>query len=230
MNIKCIVVDDEPLAIEKVKSFVEKLPFLELVAKFRNAIDALEFIRNNHVQIIFLDIQMDKLTGIEMLEKMVIRPQVILITAYNDYAIKGFELAVTDYILKPYTFERFLQAVNKAVDYIKWQQQQNVSISQSIDYLFIKSGYKIVKVFLNEIQYIEGMRDFQSIVTDNEKIIASHTMQELEKLLPGNFIRCHKSFIVSIAKINSIEHDRIRIGNNFIPIGESYKDEFYKHI
>jgi two-component system, LytTR family, response regulator len=230
MSISCIAVDDEPLAIEKIRSFTEKLPQLQLVATFTNAPAALEFIRNNPVQLIFLDIQMDKMTGIEMLEKIVSRPQVIITSAYGEYAIKSFDLAVTDFLLKPYTFDRFSLAVTKATDYIQWQQAALMTARKPVDYIFIKSGYKLVKIFIDEILYIEGMRDYQNIVTKTDKIIASHSISELEKLLPAGLIRCHKSFIVSLAGINSIEHDRIRIGNKYIPIGDSYKEEFYKNI
>jgi len=230
MSIRCIAVDDEPLAIEKIKSFTEKLPQLQLVATFSTSVSALEFIRNNAVQLIFLDIQMDKMSGIEMLEKMIIQPQVILTTAYGEYATKGFDLSVTDFLLKPYTFERFSLAVNKASEYISWQQN-SVAVSQRpVNYIFVKSGYKLVKIFKDDILYIEGLRDYQNIVTPTDKIIASHSINELEKLLTGGFVRCHKSFIVSLSGINSIEHDRIRIGNKYIPIGDSYKEEFYKNI
>lgn len=230
MKIKCIAVDDEPLALEKIRSFIEQFPQLELMAAFRNSPDALEFIRNNSVQLLFLDIQMDKMSGIEMLEKMIIRPQVIITTAFSEYAMKGFDLSVTDFLLKPYTFERFNLAVIKVTDYIAWQQSGKVTIRNGIDYIFVKSGYKLVKIFISDILYVEGLRDYQYIVTRNEKIIASHSIHELEKLLPKNLIRCHKSFIVSLSGINSIEHDRIRIGDKFIPIGDSYKEEFYKRI
>jgi DNA-binding LytR/AlgR family response regulator len=230
MSIRCIAVDDEPLAIEKIKSFTEKLPQLQLVATFSNSASALEFIRNNAVQLIFLDIQMDKMSGIEMLEKMIIKPQVILTTAYGEYATQGFDLSVTDFLLKPYTFERFSLAVNKATEYISWQQNSLAVSQRPVNYIFVKSGYKLVKIFINDILYIEGLRDYQNIVTVSEKIIASHSINELEKLLPHGFVRCHKSFIVSLSGINSIEHDRIRIGNKYIPIGDSYKDDFYKKI
>lgn len=230
MSIRCIAVDDEPLAIEKIKSFTEKLPQLQLMATFSNSVSALEFIRNNAVQLIFLDIQMDKMSGIEMLEKMIIKPQVILTTAYSEYAMQGFDLSVTDFLLKPYTFERFSLAVNKATEYISWQQN-SVAVSQRpVNYIFVKSGYKLVKIFIDDILYIEGLRDYQNIVTTTEKIIASHSINELEKLLSDGFVRCHKSFIVSLSGINSIEHDRIRIGNKYIPIGDSYKEDFYKKI
>jgi two-component system LytT family response regulator len=230
MSISCIAVDDEPLAIEKIKSFAEKLPQLKLVASFTNSVNAFEFIRNNAIHLVFLDIQMDKMNGIEMLEKLIVRPQVILTTAYGEYAMKGFDLSVTDFLLKPYTFERFSLAVNKATEYFQWQQFP-VTISQkAVNFIFVKSGYKLVKIFIDNILYIEGLRDYQHIITTDEKIIASHSMNELEKLLPEGFVRCHKSFIVSLSGIISIEHDRIRIGNKYIPIGDSYKADFYKKI
>ena len=230
MRINCIAVDDEPLALEKIKAFILKLPQLQLVATFNRASAAVEFIRNNPVQLLFLDIQMDGITGIEMVEQMIEKPQVIFTTAYNEYALKAFELAVTDYLLKPYTFDRFKLAVNKAIDYIYWQEAATQATSVPVDYIFVKSGYKLVKVFLNDILYIEGMRDYQCIVTPSEKILASHSFQELEKTLPRGFVRCQKSYMVSLSKIESIENDRIKIGSKYIPIGDTYKEAFYKMI
>jgi DNA-binding LytR/AlgR family response regulator len=230
MRINCIAVDDEPLAIEKLKAFIGKLPQLKLVATFSRASAAIEFIQNNSVHLIFLDIQMDGITGIDMVEQMMEKPQVIFTTAYNEYALKAFELAVTDYLLKPYTFDRFKLAVNKAIDYISWQQAVSQLAPTPVDYIFVKSGYKLVKIFLNDILYIEGMRDYQCIVTPTEKILASHSFQELEKTLPRGFVRCQKSYIVSLPKIESIENDRIKIGNKYIPIGDTYKEAFYKMI
>lgn len=230
MRINCIAVDDEPLALEKIKAFILKLPQLQLVATFNRSSAAVEFIRNNPVQLLFLDIQMDGVTGIEMVEQMTEKPQVIFTTAYNEYALKAFELAVTDYLLKPYTFDRFKLAVNKAIDYIYWQQAASQATTAPVDYIFVKSGYKLVKVFLNDILYIEGMRDYQCIVTPSEKILASHSFQELEKSLPRGFVRCQKSYMVSLSKIESIENDRIKIGNKYIPIGDTYKEAFYKMI
>jgi two-component system LytT family response regulator len=230
MNIKCIAVDDEPLAIEKIKSFAEKLPHLHMMAAFSNPALALDFIRNNDVQLVFLDIEMDIMNGIEMLEKIIARPQIIFTTAFSEYAPKAFDLAVTDFLLKPYTFDRFKLAVSKATDYLQWQQASITGIQKPVDFIFVKSGYKLVKIFVNEILYVEGMRDYQYIVTGTEKVIASHSIHELEKMLPPSLIRCHKSYIVALSGINSIERDRIRIGNKYIPIGDAYKDEFYKHI
>lgn len=230
MRINCIAVDDEPLALEKLKVFIGKLPQLQLVATFGRASAAIEYLRNNPVQLLFLDIQMDGLTGIEMVEQMIEKPQVIFTTAYNEYALKAFELSVTDYLLKPYTFDRFKLAVNKAIDYIYWQEAASHATPAMVDYIFVKSGYKLVKVFLNDILYIEGMRDYQCIVTPSEKILASHSFQELEKTLPRRFVRCQKSYMVSLPKIESIENDRIKIGNKYIPIGDTYKEAFYKMI
>ncbi len=230
MNIKCIAIDDEPLAIEKIKSFADKLPQLQMIATFNNSSDALEFIRNNDVQLIFLDIQMDNMSGIEMLDKIVARPQIIFITAFSEYAPKAFDLSVTDFLLKPYTFDRFKLAINKAADYMQWQQHDLNEIAKPVDYIFVKSGYKLVKIFVNDILYVEGLRDYQYIVTRNEKVIASHSIHELGKMLPKSLVRCHKSYIVALSAIISIERDRIRIGNKYIPIGDSFKPDFYKNI
>jgi DNA-binding LytR/AlgR family response regulator len=230
MSIKCVAVEDEPFALEKIKAFISRLPQLDLLQSFRSARPAIEFIRETPVELIFLDIQMDDITGIEMVEQLVTKPQFIFTTAYNDYAIRAFELAATDYLLKPYTFERFCQAVNKAAEYIQWQNSAMISSKSETGYMFLKSGYKLVKVMTDEILYIEGMRDFQSIVTKENKVLVSSTFQELEKMLPKSFIRCHKSFIVAASKIESIENDRIKIAGKLIPVGDSYKESFYNQL
>jgi two-component system, LytTR family, response regulator len=227
MKIKCIAVDDEPLALEKLKSYIRQIPILELEGVFLNPLKATEFLKSNQVQILFLDIQMVGLNGLDMVEQMIIKPKVIFTTAYHEYALKAFDLSVTDYLLKPYTFERFSQAVNKAVDFINWEKTSDMADHQQVDYIFVKSGYKLVRVMLSDVLFIQGMRDFQSIVTTTGRVIAALSFQELEKMLPKNFIRCHKSFIVSIPKIESIEKDRIRIGGERIPIGDSYRERFY---
>ena len=222
--------DDEPLALEKIKLFAGRLPQLILEATFGNGTDALQYLTNHKIDIVFLDIQMEKLNGIELLEKLDIKPQVILITASANYALKGFELSVTDYILKPYNFDRFAASVHKASEYLQWQQRATLQVKTEAEYVFVKSGYKLVKIMLNDILYIEGMRDFQSILCKSGRIMASHSMQELENMLSHTFVRCHKSFIVSIPKIESIERERIFIGSKSIPIGEMYRNEFYKHL
>lgn len=230
MKIKCLAVDDEPMALEKLKSFIGRIPQLELTGAFQHPLKAIEFLKLNPVRILFLDIRMVEISGLEIVEQMITRPQVIFTTAYHEYALKAFELSVTDYLLKPYTFERFTQAVNKAMDYIRWQQAAESANRGKVDYIFVKSGYKLVRVMCGDILYIEGMRDFQSIMTASVRIIAGLTFQELEKMLPGNFVRCHKSYIVSIPKIESIEKDRIRIGGELIPIGDMYREDFYARL
>jgi len=230
MNINCIAVDDEPLAIEKIRSFIERLPQLRLMATFQNASSASDFLRKQPVQLIFLDICMDGTSGLEMVAQLANKPQIIFTTAYHEYALQAFELSVTDYLLKPYSFDRFVQAVHKASDYLQWQQVSAAATVPVTDYLFVKSGYKLVKIFVNEILYIEGMRDFQNIVTTTAKIVASHSFTELERILPSNIVRCHKSYMVSIPMIEHIENDRIKIGNKLIPIGETYQSNFYKRI
>lgn len=230
MNIRCVAVDDEPFAIKKLKSFVEQVSYLRLEATFSNAGSALDFLINNDVDLLFLDVQIGKMSGLEMIEKMTKKPQIILTTAYNEYALKAFELSVTDYLLKPFTFERFKQAVSRAAEYIEWQYGSAQSSKPVPDCFFVKSGYRLVKIFMGDILYIEGMRDFQSVNTINGRVMVNQSFQELEKLLPREFIRCHKSYIVSIPKIESIEKDRIKIGAKLIPVGETYKDNFYKSL
>lgn len=230
MIIKCIAVDDEPFAIEKLKSFISRVPYLKLEATFSDARSALNFINENEVHLLFLDIQIGKISGIEMIGKMQVKPQVIFTTAYNEYALKAFELSATDYLLKPFTFERFRQAVSRAAEYLEWQKSTFLARTEEVNYFFVKSGYRLIKVFLADIIYIEGMRDFLAIMTVTGRIIVNQTFQELEKLLPKSFIRCHKSFIVSIPKIESIEKDRIMIGGKLIPVGETYKEDFYRSL
>lgn len=230
MNIKCVAVDDEPFAIRKLTSFIEKIPFLRLEATFADAAGALNFLKANEIHLLFLDIQIGRLNGIEMIERMPVKPQIIFTTAYSEYALKAFELSVTDYLLKPFTFERFKQAVSKAADYIEWQNIATRTQQAEISHFFVKSGYRLVQISLANILYIEGMRDFQAVITINGRILVNQSFQDLEKLLPAGFIRCHKSYIVSISRIESIERDRIRIGTKLIPVGETYKEVFYKSL
>jgi len=226
MNIKCIIIEDEPLALERAKGFVEKLPYLNLLAAFDNAIDALTFLKSNKVDLLFLDINMDGLSGIELLENAKIDGEVIITTAYNEYAIKGFELNVTDYLLKPYSFERFLKAVDKV--------QLNLSkkeVSKNKEFIFVKTENRLENIALNEILFIEGMRDYRRIHTINKRIMTLQTFTELEQIIPSNLIcRVHKSYMVAIDKIESVERNRIRIKEQIIPISETYKKLFYSQI
>ncbi len=222
----CIIIEDEPLALEKTKDFVNKVPFLHLSATFDNALNGLTFLNNNKVDVLFLDINMDELSGIELLESSKINSQVIITTAYQEYALKGYELQITDYLLKPFTFNRFLQAVNKA--------QENLvhhTLDTHPDFIFIKTENRLEKIMLNEIVYIEGMRDYLKIHTINKKIMTLQNFNELEKLIPSNLVcRVHKSYMVALNKIESIERSRIKIADQLIPISETYKEAFLQLI
>jgi two-component system LytT family response regulator len=224
----CIIIEDEPLALDKTKDFVNKVPFLHLSATFDNALTGLTYLNNNKVDLLFLDINMDELSGIELLESSKIDSQVIITTAYQEYALKGYELQITDYLLKPFTFNRFLQAVNKAQENIV----HRASESQP-DFIFVKTENRLEKIMLNDIAYIEGMRDYRRIHTVNKniKVMTLQNFSELETLIPSSIVcRVHKSFMVSLNKIESIERNRIKIADQLIPISETYKETFFKLI
>jgi two-component system, LytTR family, response regulator len=221
----CIAVDDEPLAIEKIVSFVERLPFLNLKATFDRAADALAYLSSNQTDLQFLDIQMESMTGLDLLAAMPDRPQVILTTAYSEYALKGYEFEVTDYLLKPYSFERFAQAVNKAVKRISDKPSQQETTPE---FIFVKTDYRLVKIMLADILYIEGMRDYRCIYTQTGKFLTQQTFGAFEEQLPPiQFSRIHKSYLVSLSKIESIEKHRVKIGKELLPVSESYRDTFY---
>lgn len=225
-TLKCIIIEDEPLAMERTKAFVEKVPFLELLATFDNAIKGLFFLNNNEVDLLFLDINMDELSGIELLENTKINCSVIITTAYQEYALKGYELSVTDYLLKPFTFNRFLQAVNKVQEPIA-----KISTEKISDYIFIKTENRLEKINFKDIVFIEGMRDYRRIHTLTKKIMTLQNFKELELLIPPKIIcRVHKSYMVSLDKIDAIERSRIYIKDQIIPISESYREQFYKLI
>jgi len=228
MNYICIAVDDEPLALEKIASFIERMPTLKLEATFDRPVEALAYLSSHKVDMLFLDIQMEKMTGLDLLAALPDRPQVVLTTAYSEYALKGYEFEVTDYLLKPYSFERFAQAVNKATKRI----QEKISVVETTpDFIFVKSDYRLVKVMLSDILYIEGMRDYRCIHTSTGKILTDQTFGSFEEQLPtSQFSRIHKSFMVSLSKIESIEKHRVKIGKELLPVSESYREPFYKKI
>ena len=222
----CIIIEDEPLALEKTKDFVNKVPFLTLSATFDNALNGLTYLNNNKVDVLFLDINMDELSGIELLESSKINSQVIITTAYQEYALKGYELQITDYLLKPFTFNRFLQAVNKA--------QENLSqrvAEKQLDFIFVKTENRLEKIMISDILYVEGMRDYLRIHTSNKKIMTLQSFSELEQLIPSHLVcRVHKSYMVAINKIESIERSRIKIADQLIPVSETYKEAFLQLI
>ncbi len=224
----CIIIEDEPLALEKTKDFVNKVPFLHLSGTFDNALTGLAYLNNNKVDLLFLDINMDELTGIELLESSKIDSQVIITTAYQEYALKGYELHITDYLLKPFTFNRFLQAVNKAQENLV----RHASESKP-DFIFVKTENRLEKIMLNDIVYIEGMRDYRRIHTINKniKVMTLQNFSELEILIPSSIVcRVHKSYMVALSKIENIERSRIKIADQLIPISETYKEAFFQLI
>jgi len=226
INYTCIIIEDEPLALERTTGFIEKTPFLKLLGTFDNALEGLTFLKSNQVNLLFLDINMDELTGIELLKSSQLNCKVIITTAYSEYALTGYELNVTDYLLKPFTYERFLQAVNKIHD--KKAIHSNEIYPK---YIFVKTENRLEKVNIDDILFIEGMRDYRRIHTITKKIMTLQNFSELEALLPANLIcRVHKSYMVSIGKIEEIERSRIKISDQIIPISETYRDHFFSQI
>lgn len=226
MNITCIIIEDEPLARRKLEQYVAKIPFLKLLHSFESALEAISFLRQEAIDLLLLDIQMDDLTGIELLEALPHRPEVILCTAFEQYALKGFELHVTDYLLKPFSFDRFLEAVLNVQSKLSAKQPK-----QAASFVFIKSEYSLQKIELEEILFVEGMGDYRNIHCRERRIMTLESFGDLEAKLPNHlFCRVHKSYIVALSKIESVERDRIKIGSKLIPVSESYKQAFYKRI
>ncbi|GAB2835253.1 LytR/AlgR family response regulator transcription factor [Ferruginibacter profundus] len=225
----CVILDDEPLAVELLSQYVADTENLSLSFATTDAFAAIQFIQKNEVDIIFLDVQMPELSGIQVLKIIGNNYKVIFTTAYTDYALEGYDYNITDYLLKPITRERFLKAVDKAlatgtITPIKSTGADN-------DFIFIKSDSKMIKVNLNEILFIEGLKDYISIQTTKEKLITLQNLKTLEQHLSGTqFMRVHKSYIVALNKIDTIEKNRIFIGSEVIPVGETYRDIFLKRI
>jgi two-component system, LytTR family, response regulator len=222
-KITCIIVEDEPLAEEKLRDFISRITWLELLGAFHSGIEALRFLQQQYADLIFLDIHMEGLNGIQVMESLKQKPHIILTTAYSNYAIKAFDLQVDDYLLKPFSFDRFLQAVQKACS-----GNGTLKIEIKNDFIFIKTDYRFVKVKLDDIFFIEGMRDYRCLVTTTGKLLTLSTFTELLEQIPqSEFVRVHKSYIVSLKHIKSIEHHRIIIGEKIIPVSDSYRKSFY---
>lgn len=237
MKINCIAIDDEPLALDIISDYCSKVPFLNLIRTFSNAVDSIEFLRNNKIDLIFLDIQMEELTGIQLLNALKIRPYVIFTTAYDSYAIQGFELDVMDYMLKPISFERFLRGSDKVYEKIQ-QDQKSKSVTQESGsgspadlFFFVKTETRIEKVRFADVLYIEGMGDYWRIITPQKKIMSLLNYKKLEEILPANqFVRVHKSFIIALDKIDNVERNRIKIADRLIPVSETFRKNFFDMI
>jgi two-component system, LytTR family, response regulator len=232
LKINCVIVEDEPLARNLITDYVNKVPTLNLIEACANPLAAIEVLRKNKVDLLFLDVQMPEITGITLLKSLHVKPMVILTTAYSEYALEGYELDVVDYLLKPITFERFLRAADKAVQRMDNKQpvvqQEIISSSEpSQAFVFVKDGTKLVKIRLDEILYVEGLKDYVTIHTPNQKVVSLQRLKALETQLPTDkFIRIHNSFIVSLAAIDVVHKGEVQIGDKFIPIGDTYRKTF----
>ena len=235
MKIKCLIIDDEPLAQRILERYTQDVSSLEVVQKCNNALDAIEIMKEQKIDLIFLDINMPKLTGLEFLRSLQHPPLVIITTAYAEYAIQGYELDVVDYLMKPFGMERFLKAIQKVHDILKPRKysllEKTSGNSQEDQYIFVKSSKKTYRLNLNDILYVEALGDYVKIHTTNRMIVSYHSMKNMENLLsPKQFPRIHKSFIVSLSKIDLIEGNQVKLRERYIPIGTNFKAEFEKLI
>ncbi|MBK8392888.1 MAG: response regulator transcription factor [Saprospiraceae bacterium] len=231
MTIKTLIVDDEPLALDILETFIAKMPNLELVARCNNALEGIEALKNHEVDLMFLDIQMPQITGIEFLRSLRNPPAVVFTTAFPDFALEGFELDAVDYLLKPISMDRFMKAVSKATERITIRKQGTDTIEEiGDDYFFVKADKKLIKVNFSDIIYIEGLKDYVIIRQENSRVIALQTMKSLEdKLHSSNFRRVHRSYIVNLGKVLALDGNTLEVMEKgqvkVIPIGKNYRDE-----
>ncbi|MDI9312344.1 MAG: response regulator transcription factor [Limnohabitans sp.] len=219
MIISCVIIEDEPLAIERAKDYISKFPWLILKGVFETGVNAVRFLENSSVDLILLDINIGTIDGITLLESVNTTAEIVFTTAYNEFAIKGYEFNITDYLLKPYTFERFTIAVERAKKNIA-NKNNNLT-----DHIFIKTGTHLERINFDEILYIEGMGDYRCIYCTNKRVMTLQTFYELEKLIPSHIVcRVHKSYMVSLKKIEAIEKDQIKVANKYISISDTYRN------
>jgi len=230
--INCISIDDEPLALKQITGYIKKTAFLNLQANFDNAMEALQFINKNKVDLIFLDIHMPDLTGLDMANSLKDGPKIIFTTAYSEYALDGFKVNALDYVLKPLDYATFLKSALKAQTYFDRIKIGREDLKASSNHLFIKSEYKIIRIEIENILYIEGMREYVRIHLENSKpLMTLISMKKIEEKLPSSsFMRIHRSYIVNLQKITTIERNRIIFNDVYIPISELYKDKFQDFI
>ena len=240
MKYRCLIVDDERPALKLLKAYLAKIPHLELVGACENGLEAIGVLQREAVDILFLDIQMPDFTGLDLLRSLQRKPQVILTTAYRDYAVEGFVLNVTDYLVKPFSLERFMQAVNKAIE--QHQLQARVTpgtgsdaeaddVTTAEDHFFVRTNYKMEKVVFADIRYIESMREYVAIHTQEKRYVVHQTMTKMERELPaGTFLRIHRSYIVSMDHVNGVNGNQVVIGDQQLPIGASYRQAFFDQL
>ncbi len=231
MKLNCVIVEDEPLARNLMVEYVRKVPSLNFIEACSSPLMALEVLRKNTIDLLFLDVQMPELTGISLLKVLKNKPLVILTTAYSEYALEGYELDVADYLLKPITFERFLRSVDKVVQRLEVQKPpaivERVPMPAEQSFVFVKDGTKLVKVVFDDILYMEGLKDYVTIHTNLQKIVSLQRLKTLEEQLPADkFIRIHNSFIIALKAIEIVHKNNVQIKGALLPIGETYKKSF----
>ncbi|MFI5186694.1 MAG: LytR/AlgR family response regulator transcription factor [Chitinophagales bacterium] len=225
--LRCLAIDDEPLALDLLEDNIKQVPYLELAGTCRNPLEALKFLQQQTVDLIFLDIQMPGLTGLQFIQSLTQRPMIILITAYEKFALEGFNLDVIDYLVKPVALDRFIKACNKAFELHSLRTKKSGSVEAPADYFFVNVEYSLVKVEFADIRWIEGLKDYVKIFlrSSSKPVITRMSIKALEEQLPqSKFARVHKSYIVSVAAITSVRKNSIFIGSEEIPVGDSYKD------
>lgn len=231
--IKCIAIDDEPLALNQIAAYVEKTPFLDLLGRFESAMQAIAFLQENEVELMFLDINMPDLSGMEFVKSLKNPPKVIFTTAYSEYAIEGFRVDAIDYLLKPISYSDFLKAAQKASDRLNPHGSEPIRVERDDHFLFIKSGYKILRINLLDIKYVEGMQEYVRIHMEGQKpIMALMSMKKMEATLPEkSFMRVHRSYIVNLNKVTTIERNRIVFDEDvYIPVSDQYKAKFKEYL
>lgn len=233
MKLKTIAIDDEPLALKLVSDYIGKTPFLEQVGAFDNPLDAIDFLSGQEADLIFVDIQMPDLTGIEFTRSLEGDHKIIFTTAYEKYALEGFKLNALDYLLKPFSYEEFLKAAMKAHKMAELQANALPTIEANNQFLFLKSEYKIRRINFNDILYIEGLKDYIKVYTTSEvkPILSLNSIKSLEQKLPEEkFMRVHRSYIVNLEKIETIERSRIIFGKTYIPVSDQFKEKFQEYL
>jgi two-component system, LytTR family, response regulator LytT len=234
MKISCIAIDDEPLAVKKISAYIQKTPFLELVAECRSAFEAMEIISDRSIQLIFIDINMPDLNGLEFVKSLSDKPYIVFTTAYSEYAVEGFQVDAADYLLKPITYSSFLKAANKVKNLIDLTaNSQKESFRATASHLFVKSDYKLIRIELDDIKYIESQHEYIKIHLINcPPVMTQLSMKSIEEQLPSDrFMRVHRSYIVNLKRISVVERNRIVFdGKVYIPVSDQYKEKFQEYI
>ncbi|MEI7829294.1 MAG: LytTR family DNA-binding domain-containing protein [Prolixibacteraceae bacterium] len=232
MKLRTIAIDDEPLALKLVSGYISKTPYLELVGAFDNPLDAIDFLSNEEAELIFVDIQMPDLSGIEFTRTLEADHKIVFTTAFEKYALEGFKLNAIDYLLKPFSYEEFLKAAGKAHKMAELEASALPSVEANNQFLFLKSEYKIRRINFNDILYIEGLKDYIKVYTSGEDkpVLSLNSIKSLEQKLPEKFMRVHRSFLVNLDKIETIDRSRIVFGKVYIPVSDQYKAKFQEYL